>query len=212
MEPEVPEFLDALLEPRDGLFPHSPFSGSVPSPTGSSELAFEGQRLPEDGVSGAAACSAQNQELRKKVEELEKCNGSLLRQLQTLIKQTSNKAAQTSTCVLILLLSLGLILFPSYSPFRWGLGGSRDGDRPTGVISRNILTQGELLGPAGEAPFPVPAWLWVEEPGPAAAMEDGAEGGHERGGGPPRQQGAGHQFLRPSPPRGCRDSKTGTRG
>lgn len=86
---------------------------------------------------------------------------SLLRQLQTLIKQTSNKAAQTSTCVLvghtyhgapgtpvspsttrgyvvsvpsrqILLLSLGLILFPSYSPFRWGLGGSRDGDRPTG--------------------------------------------------------------------------------
>lgn len=86
---------------------------------------------------------------------------SLLRQLQALIKQTSNKAAQTSTCILvghahhgapgtpvspstargyvvsvpswqILLLSLGLILFPSYSPFRRGLGGSRDSDRPTG--------------------------------------------------------------------------------
>ncbi|NWQ94433.1 CR3L4 protein, partial [Burhinus bistriatus] len=54
---------------------------------------------------------------------------SLLQQLQALIKQTSNKAAQTSTCILILLFSLGLILFPSYSPFRWG---SRDGDRPTG--------------------------------------------------------------------------------
>ncbi|NXJ57698.1 CR3L4 protein, partial [Spizaetus tyrannus] len=49
----------------------------------------------------AAACSAQNQELRKKVQELEKHNGSLLRQLQALIKQTSNKAAQTSTCVLV---------------------------------------------------------------------------------------------------------------
>ncbi|NXE85691.1 CR3L4 protein, partial [Cochlearius cochlearius] len=55
-----------------------------------------------DGLeSRAAACSAQNQELRKKVEELEKRNGSLLRQLQALIKQTSNKAAQTSTCVLV---------------------------------------------------------------------------------------------------------------
>ncbi|KAF1575589.1 Cyclic AMP-responsive element-binding protein 3-like protein 4, partial [Eudyptes moseleyi] len=55
-----------------------------------------------DGLeSRAAACSAQNQELRKKVQELEKRNGSLLRQLQALIKRTSNKAAQTSTCVLV---------------------------------------------------------------------------------------------------------------
>ncbi|NXF56544.1 CR3L4 protein, partial [Oceanites oceanicus] len=49
----------------------------------------------------AAACSAQNQELRKKVQELENRNGSLLRQLQALIKRTSNKAAQTSTCLLV---------------------------------------------------------------------------------------------------------------
>ncbi|NXW12089.1 CR3L4 protein, partial [Fregetta grallaria] len=55
-----------------------------------------------DGLeSRAAACSAQNQELRKKVQELENRNGSLLRQLQALIKRTSNKAAQTSTCVLV---------------------------------------------------------------------------------------------------------------
>ncbi|KAM6365043.1 cyclic AMP-responsive element-binding protein 3-like protein 4 isoform 2-T2 [Pluvialis apricaria] len=139
-----------------------------------------------DGLeSRAAACSAQNQELRKKVQELEKLNGSLLRQLQALIKQTSNKAAQTSTCVLILLFSLGLILFPSYSPFR---RGSRDGDRPTGVISRNILTRGEALGPAGEAPFLVPGWPWVEEADPAAAEDDGAEGGH-RGPPPSRELG-----------------------
>ncbi|XP_054662355.1 cyclic AMP-responsive element-binding protein 3-like protein 4 [Grus americana] len=135
-----------------------------------------------DGLeSRAAACSAQNQELRKKVQELENRNGSLLRQLQALIKQTSNKAAQTSTCVLILLFSLGLILFPNYSPFRWGLGRSRNSDRPTGVISRNILTQGEPLGPAGEAPFPAPGWLRVEEPGPAAPEDTGAEGGHGEG-------------------------------
>ncbi|KAM6395130.1 cyclic AMP-responsive element-binding protein 3-like protein 4 [Rhynochetos jubatus] len=127
-----------------------------------------------DGLeSRAAACSAQNQELRKKIQELEKRNGSLLRQLQALLTQTSNKAAQTSTCVLILLLSLGLLLFPSYSPFRQGPGGDWGSHRPTGVISRNILTQGELLGSAGGAPFPALGWLWVEAPGPA----DGAEGG-----------------------------------
>ncbi|NXL40427.1 CR3L4 protein, partial [Glaucidium brasilianum] len=55
-----------------------------------------------DGLeSRAAACSALNQELRRKVQELEKHNGSLVRQLQALIKETSNKAAQTSTCVLV---------------------------------------------------------------------------------------------------------------
>ncbi|XP_042640516.1 cyclic AMP-responsive element-binding protein 3-like protein 4 isoform X2 [Tyto alba] len=135
-----------------------------------------------DGLeSRVAACSALNQELRRKVQELEKHNGSLLRQLQALIKQTSNKAAQTSTCILILLLSLGLILFPSYSPFRRGLGDSQDGDRPTGVISRHILTRRETLGPGGEATFPVPGWLQVEEPGPAAAAEDGDEAGHGDG-------------------------------
>ncbi|NXW98502.1 CR3L4 protein, partial [Larus smithsonianus] len=55
-----------------------------------------------DGLeSRAAACSAQNQELRKKVQELENLNRSLLQQLQVLIMQTSNKTAQTGTCVLV---------------------------------------------------------------------------------------------------------------
>ncbi|NXX48609.1 CR3L4 protein, partial [Tricholaema leucomelas] len=55
-----------------------------------------------DGLENrVAACSAQNQELRKRVQELEKLNGSLLKQLQALIKQTSNKATQTSTCALV---------------------------------------------------------------------------------------------------------------
>ncbi|NXN44914.1 CR3L4 protein, partial [Rhinoptilus africanus] len=55
-----------------------------------------------DGLeSRAAACSAQNQELRKKVQELEKLNRSLLQQLQAFVTPTSTKAAQTGTCVLV---------------------------------------------------------------------------------------------------------------
>ncbi|XP_030044275.1 cyclic AMP-responsive element-binding protein 3-like protein 4 isoform X2 [Microcaecilia unicolor] len=57
-----------------------------------------------DGLENrVAACSVQNQELQKKVLELEKHNVTLITQLhrlQTLIKQTSTKAAQTSTCIL----------------------------------------------------------------------------------------------------------------
>ncbi|NWZ87570.1 CR3L4 protein, partial [Poecile atricapillus] len=121
----------------------------------------------------AAACSALNQELRKKGHGADpRSRRSLLRQLQALVKETSNKPAQTGTCVLVrhlrdalgsppaplrgsrlpslpqlLFLSLGLILLPSSSPFRGG--GSRDGLGPTGVISRNILTRREP-GAAGE--------------------------------------------------------------
>ncbi|KAG7233280.1 hypothetical protein INR49_007262, partial [Caranx melampygus] len=96
-----------------------------------------------DGLeSRAAACSAQNKELQRTVEQLEKHNMSLLaqlRQLQSLIKQTVSKGAQTSTCLLIILVSLSLIIMPSFSPF--SRHSSTDDDyRPTGVISRNILT------------------------------------------------------------------------
>ncbi|XP_071343620.1 cyclic AMP-responsive element-binding protein 3-like protein 3-A isoform X2 [Trachinotus anak] len=67
-----------------------------------------------------AACNAHNQELQRKVSQLEKCNMSLmeqLRRLQSLVMNTSNKPAQTGTCVLVLLLSFSLILFPSLKPF-----------------------------------------------------------------------------------------------
>ncbi|XP_063802827.1 cyclic AMP-responsive element-binding protein 3-like protein 4 isoform X2 [Pseudophryne corroboree] len=102
-----------------------------------------------DGLeSRVSACSAQNQELHKKVLELEKHNVSLitqLRRLQALIKQTSTKAAQTGTCVLILFFSLALLIYPNYYPLRSGAALS-DGSTytPTGVISRNILNKGEF--------------------------------------------------------------------
>ncbi|XP_039074879.1 cyclic AMP-responsive element-binding protein 3-like protein 4 isoform X2 [Hyaena hyaena] len=97
-----------------------------------------------DGLEGrAAACSAQNRELQKKVQELERRNISLvaqLRQLQLLVARTSNKAAQTSTCVLILLFSLALIILPSVSPFQGLREAGPEDYQPRGVISRNILT------------------------------------------------------------------------
>lgn len=97
----------------------------------------------------AAACSAQNKELQRTVEQLEKNNLSLLaqlRQLQSLIKRTASKGAQTSTCLLIIIVSLGLIILPSFSPF---MRRSAAGDdyRPIGVISRNILTDHASLQP-----------------------------------------------------------------
>lgn len=40
-----------------------------------------------------------------------------LRRLQALVMNSSNKPAQTGTCILVLLLSFSLILFPSLKPF-----------------------------------------------------------------------------------------------
>ncbi|XP_032949682.1 cyclic AMP-responsive element-binding protein 3-like protein 4 isoform X3 [Rhinolophus ferrumequinum] len=101
-----------------------------------------------DGLeSRVAACSAQNQELQEKVQELERHNVSLvtqLRQLQMVITQTSNKAAQTSTCVLILLFSLALIILPSFSPFQGLTEAGPEDYQPGGVISRNILTHKDM--------------------------------------------------------------------
>ncbi|XP_056133748.1 cyclic AMP-responsive element-binding protein 3-like protein 3-B [Lampris incognitus] len=74
-----------------------------------------------DGLeSRMAACNAHNQELQRKVFRLEKCNTSLIEQLhrlRALVMNSSNKTAQTATCVLVLLLSFSLILFPSLKPF-----------------------------------------------------------------------------------------------
>ncbi|TNN40534.1 Cyclic AMP-responsive element-binding protein 3-like protein 4 [Liparis tanakae] len=73
---------------------------------------------------------------------LSEASWSLLDQLgrlQSLVKQTVSKGAQTSTCLLLILVSLGLIIMPSFSPF--SRNSSPDDDyRPTGVVSRNILT------------------------------------------------------------------------
>ncbi|XP_067303837.1 cyclic AMP-responsive element-binding protein 3-like protein 4 [Pseudorasbora parva] len=102
-----------------------------------------------DGLEGrVAACSAQNKELQRTVSQLEKHNMSLMAQLhklQALIKRTATKAAQTSTCVLILICSLALLIFPSYSPFSRHSQALEDSYAPAGVVSRNILNEAGSL-------------------------------------------------------------------
>ncbi|KAM8812312.1 LOW QUALITY PROTEIN: cyclic AMP-responsive element-binding protein 3-like protein 4 [Rhynchonycteris naso] len=99
-----------------------------------------------DGLeSWVAACSAQN-ELQKKVQEFERYIISLmtqLRQQQMLITQTSNKAAQTSTCVLILLFR-ALMILPRFSPFQGLPEAGSEEYQPHGVISKNILTHKDI--------------------------------------------------------------------
>ncbi|XP_071883975.1 cyclic AMP-responsive element-binding protein 3-like protein 4 isoform X2 [Anas platyrhynchos] len=182
-----------------------------------------------DGLeSRAASCSAQNQELHRKVQELEQRNGSLLSQLQALqalIKQTSNKAAQTSTCVLILLFSLVLILFPSYSPFCWGRGGRRDPPQPTGALPGAPRPRSDLQ--AHPDPHGATGTGW-RSPGDVVAAGRAGGGSGERcqggagGQAAPPRYGARHQLLRPGSPRGSEGSavaagrsggsKTGARG
>ncbi|XP_042629239.1 cyclic AMP-responsive element-binding protein 3-like protein 4 [Cyprinus carpio] len=101
-----------------------------------------------DGLeSRVVTCSAQNKELQRTVEQLEKHNMSLVAQLhrlQALIKQTATKAAQTSTCIMILLFSLALLILPSYSPFSRS-PSVEDSYAPSAVISRNILNEVDSL-------------------------------------------------------------------
>ncbi|XP_028985266.1 cyclic AMP-responsive element-binding protein 3-like protein 4 [Betta splendens] len=127
-----------------------------------------------DGLeSRAAACSTQNKELQRTVEKLERHNMSLLaqlQQLQSLVRQTVSKGAQTSTCLLIILVSLALIILPSFSPFRRTLSADDD-YRPTGVISRNILTDSYASQPAADESHPVT----LEPPGDAAALQQPRE-------------------------------------
>uniref|UniRef100_A0A3B5MVG2 Cyclic AMP-responsive element-binding protein 3-like protein 4 n=1 Tax=Xiphophorus couchianus TaxID=32473 RepID=A0A3B5MVG2_9TELE len=86
--------------------------------------------------SRAVACSAQNQELQRTVEQLEKHNVSLLAQLQqlrSLIKQTASKGAQTSTCLLVR-----------------SSGRFSEGQVGLPVVSRNILTDPNFSNPADD--------------------------------------------------------------
>ncbi|XP_060088595.1 cyclic AMP-responsive element-binding protein 3-like protein 3 [Heteronotia binoei] len=95
-----------------------------------------------DGLeSRMSACTAQNQELQRKVVHLEKQNLSLLQQLkklQALVIQSSSKAAQTGTCVTVLLLSFALIVFPSISPFARNKGEMEGDFMPVRVFSRSL--------------------------------------------------------------------------
>ncbi|KAK7158390.1 hypothetical protein R3I93_009566 [Phoxinus phoxinus] len=121
-----------------------------------------------DGLeSRVAACSAQNKELQRTVSQLEKHNMSLMAQLhklQALIKQTATKAAQTSTCVLILVFSLALLIFPSYSPFSRSSPSLEESYAPAGVLSRNILNDAGSLALLEDPQVPDPTELKLSDP------------------------------------------------
>ncbi|XP_016325902.1 cyclic AMP-responsive element-binding protein 3-like protein 3-A [Sinocyclocheilus anshuiensis] len=87
------------------------------------------------------ACSTHNQDLQRKVFQLEKCNISLmeqLRQLQVMVMNGSNKTAQTGTCILVLLLSFTLILLPNLKPFTETKVSQHGDFSPMRVQSRSL--------------------------------------------------------------------------
>ncbi|XP_053556927.1 cyclic AMP-responsive element-binding protein 3 [Bombina bombina] len=91
-----------------------------------------------DGLENrVTVCTAHNQQLQKKVQQLQKQNVSLLQQLrnlQDLLRQSGVKTTTAGTCVMVLALSFCLILFPSLYPF-----GSKVGNSDLhGVLSRQL--------------------------------------------------------------------------
>ncbi|XP_078411762.1 cyclic AMP-responsive element-binding protein 3-like protein 3 [Cetorhinus maximus] len=88
-----------------------------------------------------AACTAQNYELQRKVIRLEKQNTTLLQQLrklQTLVMHSTGKNAQAGTCIMVLMLSFALIIFPSFSSFSASKGAKEDDFTPVRVFSRSL--------------------------------------------------------------------------
>ncbi|KAB0396924.1 hypothetical protein E2I00_009839, partial [Balaenoptera physalus] len=88
-----------------------------------------------------SACTAQNQELQRKVLHLEKQNLSLLEQLkklQAIVVQSTSKSAQTGTCIAVLLFSFALIILPSISPFASNKAESPGDFVPVRVFSRTL--------------------------------------------------------------------------
>ncbi|CAI9728206.1 AMP-responsive element-binding 3 3-B isoform X2 [Octopus vulgaris] len=83
-------------------------------------------------------CTVENQQLHKKIMNLEKQNISLVTQmkkLQSLIMSSTNKPVQTSTCLMVLLLSFALIVVPAVNPFR-----------SKSNTSTQIVSQGRMPG------------------------------------------------------------------
>ncbi|XP_026107344.1 cyclic AMP-responsive element-binding protein 3-like protein 3-A isoform X2 [Carassius auratus] len=101
-----------------------------------------------DGLEGRmAACSTQNQELQRKVFQLEKTNTSLmeqLRRLQSLVMNSSCKPAQTGTCILVLVLSFSLILIPSLQPISHRRAADPGDFSPVKVQSRSLRSVMEV--------------------------------------------------------------------
>ncbi|XP_075773217.1 cyclic AMP-responsive element-binding protein 3 isoform X2 [Pelodiscus sinensis] len=144
-----------------------------------------------DGLeSRVVACTAQNHQLQKKVQLLQKENMSLLeqlRKLQALVRQSSTKTTTASTCIVVLLLSFCLILSPSLYP----LGARVQPEELRGVLSRQIReypSQGPRFqaGAAPQREGPTLEGLTLEAE--KASLPGSLNGSREGGRSPPRPE------------------------
>ncbi|XP_064618579.1 cyclic AMP-responsive element-binding protein 3-like protein 3 [Lineus longissimus] len=114
------------------------------------------------------SCTQQNHELQKKVKHLENQNQSLLQQLkklQSLFKvTTASRPAQASTCMLVLVMSFALLIFPSINPFSRNdsLPQLKVNHQPMRGRSRSLLHDNEVISdqdnPYGISFKPSPPW------------------------------------------------------
>ncbi|CAD7685794.1 unnamed protein product [Nyctereutes procyonoides] len=127
-----------------------------------------------------SACTAQNQELQRKVLHLEKQNLSLLEQLkklQAIVVQSTSKSAQTGTCLAVLLFSFALIVLPSISPFVANKAEHAGDYAPVRVFSRTLHNDAASRVapdaiPGSEAPGPRPKGGTPQEGSPDSPVAD----------------------------------------
>lgn len=127
-----------------------------------------------------SACTAQNQELQRKVLHLEKQNLSLLEQLkklQAIVVQSTSKSAQTGTCLAVLLFSFALIVLPSISPFVANKAKHAGDYAPVRVFSRTLHNDAASRVapdaiPGSEAPGPRPKGGTPQEGSPGSPVAD----------------------------------------
>nr|XP_045360206.1 cyclic AMP-responsive element-binding protein 3-like protein 3 [Camelus bactrianus] len=147
--------------------------------TRNKQSAQESRKKKKEYIDGLetrmSACTAQNQELQRKVLHLEKQNLSLLEQLkklQAIVVQSTTKSAHTGTCIAVLLFSFALIVLPSISPFASNKAESPGDFTPVRVFSRTLHNDGASrvapdAAPSSEAPGP-----WPE----AGVLQEGSPG------------------------------------
>lgn len=90
-------------------------------------------------------CTTENAQLQKKVGQLETQNQTLMQQLkklQTFIVSKTSKP-QTSTCVMVLLLSFAFLIVPNFNPFKSFDSISEVRNIPIPGKSRSLLHNGE---------------------------------------------------------------------
>ncbi|XP_077202784.1 cyclic AMP-responsive element-binding protein 3 isoform X2 [Paroedura picta] len=121
--------------------------------------------------SRVVACTAQNTELQRQVQLLQKENMSLLAQLQklqSLVCRSSTKTTTASTCIMVLLLSFCLLLSPSLYPF-----GTREQQLELqGVLSRKPR---EYSSDGGQLQAEVPVRKAAARPLPASLLQHSEE-------------------------------------